>query len=81
MPDFTKRVQTPEGCFDISFREVAADESGEYLVTVVEDDYAAPPFAMRFTNGCWKILNAAHVAFWIVQLEGVLQETILENLM
>ncbi len=80
MSGFTQKVQTPEGCFDISFQELAAGQSSEYLVTVVEDDYAAPPFSMRFTNGCWKILNAAHVAFWIVQLEGVLQETILENL-
>lgn len=80
MPDFTQRMETADGCFDVSFKaNSTAAESGEYLVTVVEDDYAAPPFAMTLTDGGWKIFDAAQVSTWLRQLEGTLQTVIAEN--
>lgn len=79
MHHFTQKVQTAQGCFDISFREAGGAEESEYMVTVMEDDYAAPPFVIKLTNGYWKIADKTKVAFWIAQLETTLHETILAS--
>lgn len=79
MAGFTHKVQTPQGCFDISFQETTPDENNEYLVTIIEDDYAAPPFLMQRTDGCWKIPGVAGVAVWVRQLEGVLNQVLLDT--
>ena len=80
MPDFTQKLQTAEGSFDVSFKEIThPPERAEFLVTVVEDDYAALPFCMKLTEGGWKIPTTTQVAFWLRRLESHLQKAIGEN--
>ncbi len=51
MYNFTKRVITKEGTFDVSFAEAPFTFHKRFVVTIAEDDYTAPSFEIEMQRG------------------------------
>lgn len=68
MHNFTKRVTTNEGIFDVSYQQLSSLESKKYVITILEDDYAAPPFIIEEKSDKWRIMEGFPLTLWIQNL-------------
>lgn len=82
MKDFSKKIKTDWNFFAEFFFHRLHTVSGQqrYYISVKDREGISYFFNMdQKTNGSWKIVNAPKVPDWIMELEPILNASILES--
>jgi hypothetical protein len=81
MTHFTKRIQTSKGHLSFFFNRLFTADGLRYHVSVVDNNRKAIMFNMEQSEGRWYFVNPANCPDWLVNIEPLLSDCIIEHLM